>query len=299
MKHQRGIGIIEMLVALAVFGILTAMLGQSLVSVMQAGHEANASAGIQNVMTAESQYYKLYGAYATGANAAKLSTCPTSGAPTAAQACLLSAAFTQGASGVYNNYKFSISTPTDAGYLVTAFPQNTSAGRLSYCGANDGLLHGVIAKIPPSLTTAANCDALPAIAQGATISQTTVYSTQGSGIVPWGAGPATLTLANLPTGNYVIHAPVAVSLSANLGRPEAQINCVLNVNGVPIATTNANPYVNYQPVTATWSLDAVGTGNTITLSCANNYTAPGTGWGATMTWQASLVATPVGVVVTQ
>lgn len=294
MTKQRGFGIVEALIGLAIFGILTAMLGQSLISVMQQNHENNASAGIQNVMTAESTYYKLYGSYVTSANAHKLSDCPVSGAPTASAACLLSRAFTQGAAFKYNQYFFTISTPADAGYLVTAFPVNTSSGRLSYCGANDGLLHGVIAKVPPSLVTAANCDALPAIAQGATVPSTTAYQTAKQGTaIPGSTTTVTLTL---PSGTYTVTA--AFNFRFPLGSSTNDVTCTLT-GAAPIQTLTV-PYAQESDSTGhtylfgNGSFAGVGavTGP-LTLSCVNNTNQ------TLSPWSASLIATPTTTVVTQ
>jgi type II secretory pathway pseudopilin PulG len=299
MKHQRGFGLIEVLVFLAIFMLVLAMVGQNLVSVMQSSHETQVQQGISDVMVAESSYKSLYGVYATGVNSPRLSTCPASGAPTSTQACLLSAAFTSG--GKYNSYTFAISTPADAGYLVTAVPANTSAGRLSYCGSNDGLVHGKVAKVPPTMTTAAQCDALPALVQGASAPPgMTAYSTSGSGTVAAG-GVGTLATLTLPAGSYALSAPLSYTLSRSptASATNTSIVCALAQGATVIQQQTFNP--SGQPVydrTTFSSVASLASSGTVTLACANHEDA-GAGIINTMTYNVGLVATPVSQIVSQ
>lgn len=300
MKRQRGFGLLEMLLALAVLAIITGFVGQNLVTVFQANHESNAASGIVDVMLAESQYKQVWGSYATGSNAAYLSACPVTGAPTATTACLTAKTFTNEVA--YNNYTWSILLPPDAGYLVIAQPQNVYAGRLTYCGsATDPLVHGLVSATVPSITTAAACSALPPIKQGAITPVTTAYSTTGSGLLTAGS-TATLSL-NLPAGSYTVAAPFSFGLSKTPSGLSQYAVCNLMQGATLIQTMTMVSSGQAFAQGGSGAMDrttlvGIVSGPTVTLSCTNHFDG-GVGIINNMQWAASLVATPVSQVVTQ
>lgn len=289
MRNEKGFGIVEMLVAVAVFMILTAMVGQGIVTIIQGQHEKNSQAGVTDVMQAEASYKSAYGGYAIGTDLPKLSACPASGAPTAAMSCLTSVAFTNG--NPYNQYNFTVSLPSDSGYMVVASPVSPYAGRLTYCGsASDILVHGVVASPPPTITTAADCNALPALSQGqqTTSSLPTVINATSPMAVPppniWGNGDTSI-LSNwvlisthaltLGPGQYYVTAKTGVLSMSGTGPASGQVACVFSDTAGLIPSPNIPPWIAlgevrmYNPVPNDYYY------GDLTLSRTINWTGPG------------------------
>jgi prepilin-type N-terminal cleavage/methylation domain-containing protein len=209
MNKQRGVGLIEMLVVLAIMVVLTAAIGQSLQSVVQSRNESNVSAALLAFQTAEASHMASYQSYASPITA--LSTCPAAGSkPTSAQSCLLPSAYTASSAEIYN-YALTVTTPADApecstapcGFLIVARAINTSSGRFTYCADADGVLHGEIRE-SAAITTMAECGALPVITAGtpstAAVTSPPVLDSYNNCT----ATACSTTLSNIPSGAYVV-----------------------------------------------------------------------------------------------
>jgi prepilin-type N-terminal cleavage/methylation domain-containing protein len=218
MKRERGFGLIECLIALAILVVITAMIGQSLQSVAQAVNESNISKSLLQIQSAQATYLA---AYSNGyASMSDLSACPTAGtAPTKTAACLISPGLTSG-NAIYN-YEITASTPTDAptcttapcGFLVVANPKKPSFGRLAYCVTSLGLLHGEVTHTTLSLSTNAACEALPVIAAGtpsvAPSGGVAAYTTGYLGpITVPSTGAIQAELTGLSAGTYTVSASI-------------------------------------------------------------------------------------------
>lgn len=278
MKRQRGFGLIEVLIALAILIAITAMIGVNLQQVVQATNERNASAGVLTLMTAEANYMASFpsAGYVTGANLHYLSDCPapvtqngkTTVTPTATAACQsISLAYTNNKTAYQYNFAVT-STPgpdgvagtSDDGYLISATPVNKPSGRFTYCANNqDGLLRGLVEGVTP--TTAAACDAFNVIAAGTasapapapsnptTYSKTFPFNPGGSSTQTVTVGPLMLPAA----GTYLIHATSTV-VAAN---SNSDYVCFLNdSNGSLPAVSPVNAYT-----TANGTLAATGVQN--------------------------------------
>jgi type II secretory pathway pseudopilin PulG len=233
-KTERGSLLIEALVVLALMSVLAAMVGQSLQSVLQGKNEANISAALLALQTAEQNYASSYGAYATGSTLTDLSTCPAPGVhPSAAAACLIPPAYTSGAA-VYG-YTITLTTPTDApacttapcGFLAVAFPTKPANGRYLYCVTSLGVLNGELTKTEPTVTTDAECSALPAIQAGTPASipvpavAIQTLSTSGgeiTGTGPIGTGGSVTIPMTLPSAAWDVTAVMTLPSMVGTGQ---------------------------------------------------------------------------------
>jgi Tfp pilus assembly protein PilV len=244
MKKQRGIGLIEVLIALGLLVVITAMLGQAGQSLIQAQNERNISTSLLQIQAAQATYNSTYSnGYATMAD---LASCPGSGvAPTKNNACLISQGLT-GSNPIYN-YEITTLTPTDApacsvspcGFLVVATPKNASFGRFVYCVDTDGQLHGEVATTL-TLTTNAACSALPVKAVGTTIPAAVpnLFSTSASGLNVANSGQLLMTLPNLPAGTYMITARVTAQWPSLPTTTNIGIRCDLLNSGNELSPSN-------------------------------------------------------------
>ena len=297
-KDQRGFGLIEALIALSLFVILTAMLGQSLQSLIQATNEKNIAAGLLAFQTAEASYIAAYpsSGYATGSNITNLSTCPAAGSKVSATAaCLLPPAYTSG-SEVYH-YTLNVVTPTDApscssapcGFVVTANPQNPSAGRMEYCVDSDGVLHGEVSHTSLSLSTNAACSALPTLTAG----QPSSAPSGGAGaVVLTNSGPAgpintfPLQTMTVPSGDYQVTAHINFGAGGNNSN---SYGCTLLSGGTTLDTYS---YAGGSGVTFGATLTGLASSTTaISLSCNGAYSIP--------SWTLVMTAVPVSSVASQ
>lgn len=298
MKKQRGIGLIEVLIALGLLVVITAMLGQAGQSLIQAQNERNISASLLQIQAAQATYNSTYSnGYATMAD---LASCPGSGvAPTKTNACLISQGLT-GSNPIYN-YEITTSTPTDApacsvspcGFLVIATPKNASFGRFVYCVDADGQLHGEVATTL-TLTTNAACSALPVKAVGTTTlaSVPNLFSTTGSGSSIPNAGATIMSLTGLPAGTYQGWLRVTAQFPSSATLTNEGVNCQLAPTASP--TNNALseiPSSASDPTFVTVSISGpvtIAAGGTVSAYCYN--------WGisnAMENWTGTLQAIPV------
>lgn len=304
-KTQRGFGLIETMLALAIFCVLTALVAQNLISIFQGTHEKNARAGVVDLMTAETVFKNSWGVWATDATTPQLSTCD--GPKTMTAACLTSPALTNGSP--YNGYVFTTTQPSDAGYLVIASPTSPQAGRLTYCGSsNDPLVHGIVSGSPVSVSSAAACSGFPAIEQGngGATSDNTTYTRTGAGTSQY-LETGTMTLL-VPSGNYIVFAHAAVRVN-NADRQlgyysNANVACTLTgaslVDSGAENTPAATPPYAPDFVNQNIFLQGLIAGTTATMSCQNNAgQVSGVAQlpqGEAMNWNMILTATPVPAV---
>ena len=220
MKKQSGFSLLETLIALAIVVVLTAAIGQNLLSVVQATNEKNAEIAVQALVTAEASYNSQWNAYAVGSNLHYLSDCPSpvggKVTPTSTKACLgISPAYTSG-SPVFQYSLGAASVTNDdgnTGFLLTATPTNQNAGRKIFCADNrDGVLRGDVAtKVP---LTQAQCEQMTVLDPSTTSTTTTAATPTMSG-----------TLLGLnPAGTYApaVGAYNASSVSVWSGCPTMQ-----------------------------------------------------------------------------
>ena len=306
-KDQRGFGLIECLIVLGLTVVLLALSGQALQSVFQGLNEGNVSKAMLAIQNAEMTYSSTYSnGYATGADAAYLSTCPAAGQPlTKTAACLIPSSYTSGAT-VYG-YSMSILTPTDApacsvspcGFLAVATPKTAASGRLSYCTSALGTLNGEVATALPLTTNAAGCSTLPVRAAGATPVTATVplYRTSASGLNISNSGQVLLSLPNLPPGVYEIQARVTAQWPSLPTTTNIGISCDILNTGNELSPTNIveseGSASSSDPNYMTISLVGI-----ITLAAGQTAEISGFNWGTATPsqmggWNGVMTATPV------
>jgi type II secretory pathway pseudopilin PulG len=268
MNKQRGVGLIEMLVVLAITVTLTAAIGQSLVSIVQETNEKNISNGLLALQKAEATYVGLYPQSGYSISSA-LSSCPPAGqSVTASKACLIPVAYTNG-SPVFN-YNVVLSVPSDASscssapcdFLAVATPVNPQAGRFTYCVDNDGVLHGAV-ELSSAIKTAADCGALEVITAGtqsaaAQSSPPVLKHYQGVSCNPG----CSMTMNSIPAGNYIAVADIdgaSPNFSAACGIPG-----IMGFNLYGSTSGNPGSAVGVEAVTTT------GPSSSLTLTCTGN-----------------------------
>jgi type II secretory pathway pseudopilin PulG len=311
-KRERGSLIIEALIVLALMTVLAAMVGQSLQSVVQGKNESNISAAMIALQTAEANYASAYGTYATGATLPDLSACPAPGAkPTATAACLIPPAYTND-TAVYG-YTIAVTTPTDApacttapcGFLAVAFPTKPANGRYIFCVTALGVLDGELTKTEPTVTTDAECSALPAIQAGTpaaipvpAVAVQTLSTSGGeiSGTGPVGTGGSVTIPMSLPAAAWDVTAVMTFPSLAGAGAQNPPL-CSLIAGSTTLdeVTGSAVLYMGTGSGNS-FRLTLFGTTPSGTTSVSVVCTDPN---GATPPWTLKMTAVQVSTVASQ
>jgi prepilin-type N-terminal cleavage/methylation domain-containing protein len=127
MKSRQGFSLIELLIVISIILIILAIALPHFQKTMMLSREMAAIAAVKTLQSAEAQYYAVYGRYPQSlAEFGK----PSSGAPNASAADLVSGDLAQGEKGGYN---FTVQA-TPNGYQINAEPiaYNNSGSRTFY-----------------------------------------------------------------------------------------------------------------------------------------------------------------------
>jgi type IV pilus assembly protein PilA len=125
LNPRAGFSLIEMLIVLAIIGVILTFAVPKLTVALRGARETAAMKAVTTIHTAQVQYYSSYNRYAVSLQ--ELGP-PANGAEGAAAAGLIERDL---ASGDKGGYKFTVaSTPT--GYTVSAVPSNTTSGGVTY-----------------------------------------------------------------------------------------------------------------------------------------------------------------------
>lgn len=134
-RPQAGISLIEIVIVLAIMGILLAAVGPHLSEMVSGAQDSAAQQNIRAIHTAQAAYYSKFGRFAE--NLAQLGP-PAAGSARGPQAAGLLP--TDLAAGEKGGYRYQLAPPAE-GYALTARPSPPQAGRSFYSDGTMAVRH--------------------------------------------------------------------------------------------------------------------------------------------------------------
>ncbi len=122
-KKSSGFSLLELLIVVAVIGILLALAVPNLRTARRTANEASAIGSIKSLITAESMYFSSYGHQTNYGTFNEL----------VSRNCVDSSLMTEGR----NYYTFQVTTPTPLTYNITAAPGAALASEMRYFFADE------------------------------------------------------------------------------------------------------------------------------------------------------------------
>ena len=141
MRWQKGFSLIELLIVVAMIGVITSIAVPSYISSRRSARESAAISNIRTLISAEGAFLSSSGGYTQYASLSQLTT----------QSLIESTFVNNG--GVKDGYLFDLTQPDMTSYILTAAPQTADAALMRYFYADQS---GVIRQNTGAAATASS-----------------------------------------------------------------------------------------------------------------------------------------------